>query len=164
MIKQLFVTNDNEPLSEKVFLTRMTVYITSIVLCLVAMSYCSFAFFSHSEIENTVYVTERFSIDVTAPDFCEELSPDTYRVNNQNDTPLDCEFVIKQSENNNLLGFCRVAVVDSSGKMSYFYTHAVKGECTVTVSLPKQSAATLKFVAQTGSCALPRIEDKIIIN
>ena len=161
MIKQLLAIDKTEPLTDKEFLTQISVCIVSIVLCLAAMAYCALALFSHAESENYVSVAQMFDLEVSAPDVCEQLSKNTYRVVNQADTPLDCEFSVNPKTEQ--LGYCRVMVINGSD-IKKFYTNAISSEQKLVITIPAENSVTLKFVGQFGSCALPRIQDKITLN
>ena len=161
MIKQLFVTDNSRPLTEKEFSIQLSVYIVLIVLCLVAMSYCAIALFWHTQNENFVSVAQMFEIDVSAQSGCDMVSKNTFRASNDGDTPLDCEFVIKPKQD--LLGYCRVLVANGTD-IKKFYTGSVSGEQKIVVTVPARTALTVKFAGQLGSCALPQIKDKITLN
>ena len=173
LLKKYFFISPNEKITEKVFLTQMTLSIVSIIICVISVAYCAVAFFSHENIKMTMQI-DRFDLVITPPDVCEKIATNTFRLNNESDAPATYEFLLEKNSPDVALGFCRVSVADFSGKIGDFYTHPIgaflKDGQTVTqdsrsvcITVDAQKSVSVNFTAQNGSCALDTFDGNIDI-
>ena len=167
VLKEYFLLTPDVKLTEKVFLTRMILSITSIVICLVSMTYCAVAYFGHDNIAVTADI-ERFNADITPSQSAKKLSNNTFLLQNQTDGASTYEFLISQKSKNDCCGYCRISVADNDGNIYNYYTQPIgrflkdgqtvyQNSYTVFVTVKPQTSVTINFTLQSGSCALPTI-------
>ncbi len=173
LYKEYFEIRDDKKISDRVFMTRTTLYIVSMVLCLMCMAYSAYSLFAASESEQVLTAVSKFAVTATASEGCEHIDQNIFTIDTtQNTAPTDYQFTVTrdEAEGNAALGYCKIMVALSPDDVRSFYTEPIgisqdtaHNSRTVTLSVPQGIALSVRFSGELGSCALETIDDKIII-
>ncbi len=180
--EEFFYVPKHGKVREKVMLTRIGTSIALILICMVAMSFSAYAYFTCNIASgvSTIHAA-RYELDVTAPEGISAESGGYALDNTAGVEPKEYRFtLVKQetTEENKMakVGFAKIEVTtdyaDGQGNpiVQPFYTepigtYLVNGQemtvntRTVTVTVPAGEKALVLFIAQWGSCGLQVIPD-----
>lgn len=152
-LSQMFYVPKYGKMEESAFMMRIAGSVAIILLCLAAMSFAGYAYFSSS-------VTSGINVIQAA---CFTL--------NVNDAPLVDRYLLTGGENEFKLawserttasvGYGKILVYNNEGEEIHaLYTQPFTSEsdtCTITFSVPDGAQFTVRVIAEWGSCAL-RVE------
>lgn len=164
-------------LSEKVFLARITLSITLIVVCLAAMSYSAYAYFSCTVTSGVNIIRSAvYKLDII-PEIA-ELQPvgGIYILDNTAGTDTaEYKFkIVKSKEATADVGYCEIEIQTDDGRHQTLYTEPIgtfkaggekhtDEEFTLILKVDKGVKAMVSFTAQWGSCAGVLIPDGTVV-
>ena len=151
ILNELFYVPKYGKVKESVFLARMGISITGILLCLVAMSFAGYAYFSSSVTSGiNVIQAASFTLDVNGAPVA-----DSYRLTSDENV-----IVLTWSERTTAsVGYGKILVYDSEGReISTHYTQTftkASEDCTIIFTIPDGACFTVKIIPEWGTCAMP---------
>lgn len=160
-------------IAEKVFVTRIIVSVTVIVVCLAAMTFSAYAYFTSTvtSSRNTIAAAD-YSVEITPPEGMEKA--EVYTLDNtQNSEDKVFAFEIKRSaEATASVGYCKIDVMTDTGTVQEYFTKPI-GDCmengvfvtdkarTVYILVKANRSATVEFLPCWGSCNEALVFDDI---
>lgn len=170
MLKRLyydfFYISEHEKIKENVFITRISVSISVIVFCMVAMSLSAYAFFTSSiSSGNSVVTAANYAIEVTPTESLPEPVDGVYAVDNsQGELDVICSFVLSRaSDATATTGYCRVSVLTDVPVHQEYFTKNIGSvlendvlipnkQRTVSILVKAGKTAKVSFTAEWGTC------------
>lgn len=156
--KKYFYLPKHGKVQERVFLSRIAVSITVIVLCLAAMSATAYAYFTHGNAQVVGVITSA-NFEVEVSDGTNTSNRFSYPVG----TYGEMEFTIsKTAESTASSGFCKINVCAADGVVQTFYTEPIgtyikngeqvtKNEIKVLLSVAEMEIVNVEFISIWGS-------------
>jgi len=161
-------------INDKVFSIRIALSLLSIFICLAAMSFSAFAFFtdSVSSASNKI-ISAVYELEITNDEQSFEKNIE-YSLAGNNNTPKTFSFTLSlSSENTASVGYCKI-IIESSANETIYYTKPIgtykQNGAEVTVSsrtfsieIPASQSIKITFIPQWGSCSQEAFDQNIII-
>ena len=155
---------------DKVLITRIATSVCVILVCTIAMSVTAYAYFANSMSLSTRIKSATYAIEVEAPQGVTETNG-IYAVTSDG-SPITFTLT-KSTDSTAKVGYAAITVT-VNGTSQTFYTepigtYAVGGAATtvdsraIILDLPSGTDATVKVMAQWGSCAYPPITSNTIV-
>lgn len=183
-LEQNFYIPKHTKIPERTLLIRVGLSVGMIVLCLFAMSFSAFAFFSHGVTSApTALISATYELDATSA----QASGNNgyFLLENTSDDSIDYTFTLSVSEDTTAtVGYCKIAIQTdfvadglvtlSDGTVAenvqIFYTAplwktAAEGKPSsreVTLTLPAGKTLGIRFLAEWGSCASTDVVTDVI--
>ncbi len=176
MLKSFFDTEKEEKISEKTLLSRITVSVIIIVVCLIAMSISAYAYFS-CDVSSPKETIKSASYELVVTPPSDMKSADIYELKNESDSDKEYVFTLSTvgSTSTASVGYCKIVVKNeiNAGDAQIFYTKPIwlvedlsKGRVDtreVKIIIPAGKTVCVSFVSQWGSCSKEPISEEIKI-
>lgn len=171
MLKSFFNAEKEEKISDKAFISRITVSVVLIVICLIAMSISAYAYFAYNvSSQNNVIRSASYDLAVTPPEDMETSK--TYEL--KNETSVDKEYIFsistKETKTTASVGYCKIIINTNTNDAQVFYTKPIwlsedlangkPATRTVKIIVPAGKTVQVSFVAEWGSCSREPIIDE----
>ena len=178
LYKEYFYIPKNEKIRDKVFFTRITFIIVSMIACLMAMSISAYAYFSVNAYSITSTVkSAHYDLKVTPVEEV-KVADGVFTLDNSGSTEANVyRFNIEKStESTATVGYCEISVKTDTDDAQSFYTKPIGAfkeneqpttinQRTVLIEIPAGKKAYISFIPQWGSysgTALDEVNEKLI--
>lgn len=176
--KELFFIPKDGKIRERVFIVRMALSVTVILLSLAAMSFTAYAYFTHTTTVSVATIqSANWDITVTAPEGVTQENGYYVLDNTESSDIKEYLFTVKDTETATAtVGYVRVDIktdVDNFASTQTFYSQCigeilVDGEMktvterTIKVTVPANKKVILQFVGEWGTYAGTPIIDESV--
>lgn len=164
LYKEYFYIPKNEKIRDKVFFTRITFIIVSMIACLMAMSISAYAYFSANAYSITSTVkSAHYDLKVTPVEEV-KVTDGVFTLDNSGSTQANVyRFNIEKStESTATVGYCEISVKTDTDDAQSFYTKPIGAfkeneqpttinQRTVLIEIPAGKKAYISFIPQWGS-------------
>lgn len=189
LYREFFYVPKYGKVREKVLMSRIAMSVTVMVLCLAAMSFSAYAYFTHSATSffQTIQ-TAAYDLDVTAPEGVQAVDDDCFILDNSqgNEAKIFAFEISKAEDATASVGYCTVKIatdvndIADKADRQVYYTQPIgtylerdaAGNVTgsepvtrntrvVNITVERGKTAKVWFLAEWGTCTMtPIVEDK----
>ncbi|MBQ8558588.1 MAG: hypothetical protein IJ439_01175 [Tyzzerella sp.] len=171
LYQEYFHIPEDGKIREKVFISRVVVAVVGILVWMSAMGFTAYAYFTCSVTSGKNTITSAmYALDITAPEGVPEGSGSYTLDNSKGAENKDYQFVLKKSDSATAsVGYCKIQVIGE--KEEIFYTGPIGSvkesdgsvkeikDRTITISIPNGKCASVKFIAEWGTCSQETINE-----
>ena len=164
LYKEYFYIPKNGKIRDKVFFTRITVIVVSMIACLMAMSISAYAYFSVNVYSKTSTVKSAYyNLNVTPVEEI-EVTDGVFMLDNSEGTEAkNFSFNLEKSPDSTAsVGYCEILVKTNTDEAQSFYTKPIGtfkeleqtstlNKRTVSIEIPAGKTANVSFTSQWGS-------------